>query len=254
MADARAATAGLDTIFLDAGGVLVQPSWTRVAAALAVQDVVVEAAALARAEAQVKRDLDVAHVISATSDASRAHRYFEIVVARARGDDEHRETPPAITAALDDVRAYHARENLWEDVREEAIPALEKLRALGLRRVVVSNANGRLRAAFDRIGLTRHVDDIVDSTEVGYEKPDPGIFRTAMARAATEPARVLHVGDLYHVDVLGARGAGIRGILLDVADLYGDHDCPRVASLTALVDLIAAGDPRPFGPMPAVPP
>lgn len=246
--------AGLDTVFLDAGGVLVQPSWTRVAAALAVQGIAVEVAELARAEAQVKRELDVAHVVQATSDASRAHRYFEIVVARARGADDTAETPPAIAAALDDVRAYHARENLWEDVPDEVVPGLARLRALGLRLVVVSNANGRLRAAFDRNGLTPHLDDIIDSTEVGYEKPDPGIFRLALARAATEPARAVHVGDLFHVDVVGARGAGLRGVLLDVADLYADHDCPRVRSLTALVDLIAAGDPRSFGPFPAVPP
>ena len=244
----------LDAVFLDAGGVLVQPSWTRVATALAAQGVAVDAAALARAEAQVKRELDEAHVIRATSDASRAKRYFEVVVARARGDDDTAPSSAAILAALDDVRLYHARENLWEDVRDDAWASLPRLRALGLRLVVVSNANGRLRAAFDRIGLTPHLDDIIDSTEVGYEKPDPGIFRVALARAGTEPARVLHVGDVYHIDVVGAWRAGIRGVLLDVADLYADHDCPRVPSLAALADLIAAGDARPFGAVPAVSP
>jgi hypothetical protein len=55
------------------------------------------------------------------------------------------------------------------------------------------------------------------------------------------------------VDVVGARAAGVRGILFDVADLYGGHDCPRVGTLDALAALVEAGDPRPFGPAPAVP-
>ena len=45
----------------------------------------------------------------------------------------------------------------------------------------------------------------------------------------------------------GAR-AGIRAVLLDAANLYADHDCPRVPTLAALADLVEAGDPRPFGP------
>jgi putative hydrolase of the HAD superfamily len=239
----------VDTLFLDAGGVLVYPSFARISAALARYDVRVEAAALARAEPQAKRELDVAHRIQATRDATRASLYFDLMLARAGVASS-----AATAAAIAEVEAYHARENLWEDVPAEVVPALARLRAAGLRLIVVSNANGRLRAAFARIGLTAHVDDVIDSFEVGCEKPDPAIFRLALARTATPPERALHVGDLYHVDVVGARRAGVRAVLLDAANLYGDHDCPRVATLRALADLVEAGDPRPFGPAPAVPP
>lgn len=249
MSRRSAATRELDTVFLDAGGVLVHPSWTRISEALGRHGVSVAAAALARAEPHAKRELDVAHEIRQTNDAGRVPRYFDLVLVRAGV------TPSAATdAALAEMRDYHARENLWEDVPAEVVPALGRLRAAGFHLVVVSNANGRLRAVFDRIGLTPHLDDVIDSTEVGYEKPDPGIFRLALARAGSAPGRALHVGDLYHVDVVGARAAGIRGVLLDAADLYGDHDCPRVATLSALVALVEAGDPRPFGLAPAVPP
>jgi hypothetical protein len=47
--------------------------------------------------------------------------------------------------------------------------------------------------------------------------------------------------DLYHVDVEGARAAGLRGVLLDEAGLYPDVDCPRVRSLEELVDQISRG-------------
>ena len=45
----------------------------------------------------------------------------------------------------------------------------------------------------------------------------------------------MHVGDLYHVDVAGARAAGLTPALLDVGGLYPDCDCLRVRSLTELV-------------------
>ena len=244
-----AARAGLETLFLDAGGVLVHPSWTRIAAALARQGVSVDPTALERADPIAKHELDVAHEIRQTTDAARAPRYLERVLAHAGVRGAAR----AMELALTEVRDYHARENLWEDVPAEVVPALGRLRAAGLRLVVVSNANGRLRAAFDRIGLTPHLDDIIDSSEVGYEKPDPVIFQLALSRAGSEPGRAAHVGDLYHVDVVGARAAGVRGVLLDAAGLYGRYDCPRVASVDALATLVEAGDPRPFGSAPPVP-
>jgi len=47
------------------------------------------------------------------------------------------------------------------------------------------------------------------------------------------------VGDIYHVDVVGARAAGIRPVLVDAGGLYGDADCPRVRSLSELAAHLA---------------
>ena len=47
------------------------------------------------------------------------------------------------------------------------------------------------------------------SAEAGAPKPDPAIFRLALARLEVEPARALHVGD-SHADAEGARAAGMR--------------------------------------------
>jgi putative hydrolase of the HAD superfamily len=66
------------------------------------------------------------------------------------------------------------------------------------------------------------------------EKPDPRLFRLALQRAGAAPEEAVHVGDLYEVDVVGARAAGIRAILLDPAGLYPEADCPRVRSLGEL--------------------
>jgi putative hydrolase of the HAD superfamily len=118
---------------------------------------------------------------------------------------------------------------------------LSALKARGLTLVVVSNANGTLRTHMDRVGLSQWFDCVIDSCDEGVEKPDPRIFEIALARVNADPKTTIHVGDLYQVDVVGARAAGLRGILLDETNLHPDADCPRLRSLTELVDQIAAG-------------
>src|SRR5262249_46958294 len=111
---------------------------------------------------------------------------------------------------------------------------LRALRARGLKLVVVSNANGRLRHLFDRIGLADLVDVLFDSFEEGVEKPDPRLFHIALEKSHARPETTLHVGDLYNVDVVGARAAGLHAMLVDIAGLYDGYDCPRVRSFAEL--------------------
>jgi putative hydrolase of the HAD superfamily len=105
--------------------------------------------------------------------------------------------------------------------------------------VVVSNANGRLRHLFDRVHLTRHFDVLLDSHEWNVEKPDPRLFQIALEYAKAQPDRTAHVGDLFYVDVAGARAAGLReGVLLDPSNLYPDADCRRIRRLDELANVI----------------
>lgn len=224
----------LRTLFLDAGGVLVHPNWGRASAAFAAHGVTLSAAQLAQADPLARRDIDEATLIGRTDDRARGWVYFERILAHAGV------TPDARTArALDDLQAYHRAHNLWESVPADVPASLQELRGFGLRLVVVSNANGRLAAMFDRVGLRPLVDVLLDSHDWGVEKPDPRLFQLALAEAGADAATTVHVGDLYHVDVAGARAAGLsQAILFDVADLYAGADCPRVASWPALVALI----------------
>lgn len=224
----------IDTVFLDAGGVLCHPSWTRVAEALVRHGAVVTAAALAAAEQKATYDIDTASVIGSTDDRERGWLYFNLVLHHAGVPQSG-----ATDAALVELRDYHRQDNLWEHVEADVAPALSALRDRGKQLVVVSNANGRLKHLFDRVDLTKWFDQLLDSHEWGVEKPDPRLFQLALEQSRADPARTVHVGDLYHVDVLGARHAGLReGVLFDRAGLYEGVDCPRVASLAALVEWI----------------
>ncbi len=222
----------IETVFLDAGGVLVFPNWTRVSAALAGHGVSADPRALAAAEPHVKRDIDDGRVVATTGNDQRGWLYFDWIFERAgiRPSD-------ATAAAVRELYEYHQKSNLWELVPDGTEAALAKLRALGLRLVVVSNANGQVRNLFDRLGLSKYFDCLIDSFVEGVEKPDPRLFRIALDRSGAQAASTLHVGDLYHVDVIGARAAGLQAVLLDAAGLYPDVDCPRVRSLGELVEL-----------------
>jgi HAD superfamily hydrolase (TIGR01549 family) len=227
----------ITTLFLDAGGVLCHPSWTRVSLALASHGVTVSAETLAAAEPHAKKEMDEATVISATTDAARGWLYFNKVL-------EHAGVPlsPATDQALDELRVYHRAENLWEHVPLDVIPAVTELRRLGLRLVVVSNANGRLRHLFDRLELTAAFDLVLDSHEWGVEKPDPRLFHIALEQSGGRANSTAHVGDFFHIDVAGARAAGLReGILLDTADLYPQADCRRVRTLGELAVAVRNG-------------
>jgi putative hydrolase of the HAD superfamily len=102
----------------------------------------------------------------------------------------------------------------------------------------VSNANGTLHRAFDRLGLTPLLDVVFDSFLEKVEKPDPRFFQIALDRAGSSASSTIHVGDIYHVDVVGARAAAIRPVLLDPAGLYPDADCARIRKLSELSALV----------------
>src|SRR5262245_53707314 len=226
----------IETLFLDAGGVLVVPNWTRVADALERRGIIVADETLGAADLRAKRRLDLGDTIRSTTDSERGWLYFNLVL------EECGVPLSAVTDdALAELRAYHDAHNLWERVPGGVVSTLGQLRALGLRLVVVSNANGRLRAMFDRLGLASLVDVVFDSFEERVEKPDPRLFEIALERSGGQRETTMHVGDLYHVDVVGARAAGLSAVLLDVGGLYDGYDCPRIRTFAELPALVTAG-------------
>jgi FMN phosphatase YigB (HAD superfamily) len=142
-----------ETIFLDAGVTLVWPNWERVSETLRVHGIQVDAAALAAADPFVRRSLDEPHLIAAATDQRRGRNYFESILARAGVA-----LTPAAQRALSRLEEYQRTMNLWESVPAFVAPTLAELRRRGYRLVVVSNANGTVRRAFQRIGLFELVD------------------------------------------------------------------------------------------------
>ena len=89
---------------------------------------------------------------------------------------------------------------------------LAELRARGVRTGVVSNLSWTGEALVDRLRrlLPEHTFEfVIASSDYGVRKPDPLIFRAALARAGLPPEEVWFCGDQIEADVFGAQGVGI---------------------------------------------
>jgi putative hydrolase of the HAD superfamily len=223
----------VDAVLFDAGGTLIRLDYAFMRACTRRRNHEISDSALARGEALVRREIDRRAAQPGgprDRDADRVAMYFGAVLESAG-------VPRAAAeAAAVELADEHARANLWRVPMPGAAAALAALRARGFRVGVVSNADGRVASLLEAAGLAPHLETIVDSHLEGVEKPDPEIFRRALARLAVPAARAAYVGDIFAIDVLGARGAGLSAILIDETGGYADAECPRIAALHELLD------------------
>ena len=137
------------------------------------------------------------------------------------------------------IREIQERAHLWTHVAEGTEEVLETLLERGYRLAVVSNADGRVADALNRAGLGGFLEFVLDSQVVGVEKPDPRIFLMACERLGQAPEACLYVGDLYPVDYVGARGAGLSALLLDPLGMH-QGSAHRIESLRELPPWLSA--------------
>jgi putative hydrolase of the HAD superfamily len=231
----------IDTLFLDVGNTLISIDFAWVAEELSARSVPATAAALARAEAAARpgysRRLFVDGVPAGT-DLFRAYLVAmleRLPQAAALGEARF---DALVTELRGVLRPDGRASTLWRCVMPGVVEALARLQALGLKLVVVSNSDGTVEHSLVEAGLRQYLTHVVDSAIAGHEKPDPRIFRYALAEAAADPARTAHIGDLYHADVLGARGAGVHALLLDPYGDWRDVDCAVARDLSEVAELI----------------
>jgi putative hydrolase of the HAD superfamily len=100
----------------------------------------------------------------------------------------------------------------------EAIDILDRLRGMGLRLGMISNATSDdlIRDITAKHRIERYFDPLVTSAGFGWIKPHPGIFAHVL-RAWDVPApTVVMIGDTLRADIAGADAAGMRSILVDI--------------------------------------
>ena len=89
-------------------------------------------------------------------------------------------------------------------------------------------SNWPLAATIDRFveaaGWDRSLTGVVVSQRVGTIKPHPEIFRVTSAQLNVPSAAILHVGDDWAADIVGAKDAGWRAAYLHTPD--GDSPLP----------------------------
>lgn len=117
--------------------------------------------------------------------------------------------------------------DVYPNVRE----TLEKLKMENYKLGIVSNAQKVFTMPELRMfNLEKYFDKIVISSDFGFKKPDPRLFKMALNALNVRPGRAIYVGN-DAVDVEGAHSVGMKAIFLDTG--YGRKACKP--------DFIAAG-------------
>lgn len=87
-------------------------------------------------------------------------------------------------------------------------------------------------------GLQPYFENTITAEKVGYKKPHPKIFHTALALANTTNKNALMIGDSLEADVEGALNVGMQAIHFNSHTEEEHQKCPIVYSLADLNFLI----------------
>ena len=214
----------IKALFFDVGNTLLFPNRKRMLRSLHARDVFPPEQLMQEVERQTKREFDAL----LESHASVDHGFWNIYYSRLL-----KELGIADDSICSDLVARTRISANWCDIRPGTREALLRL-AKHYRLGVISNADGKIADILAHCGIADCFETITDSGIVGKEKPHPLIFQTALQSLGVAAEESLYAGDLYSVDYLGSKQAGMNSVLFDVAGAYKDRGLPRVESLEQL--------------------
>ncbi len=220
-------------VIFDAGNTLLRMNYAIIAEHLQTRGRAVTLDQVEEAELRARVRLDPHLAPGASTESATTHgRYLRYLLEYLAITEE-----AEIQAIARWRRDYNLPVGLWNRADPEALSAVRRVREAGFVAGVISNSNGSVRSILEETGLAAHLHFIIDSSLVGVEKPDPRIFHLGLREAGVAPEEAVYVGDLYSVDVLGARAAGLEGILLDPRGFWGPRDCHLARGLDEAVHL-----------------
>lgn len=220
-------------ILLDVGGVFLLPSHAHIRSALSrIGHVVADDDSIDRAHYRSVRVFPMNLEPGAYMD-DYWNEYLESY-ARSVGVGED-----LVGEAAEHLRNEYVTGGLWSRVIAGSQEGLRRLVDTGIPVGVVSNSDGTIEARLEEMGVLQvgsgpgvEVRCLVDSGNVGVEKPDPRIFDRALETLGMLPEDIWYVGDTPAFDVVGAQRAGLHPILMDPFEINGDFGVPCVTSLT----------------------
>ncbi|HNV69155.1 MAG TPA: HAD-IA family hydrolase [Candidatus Ozemobacteraceae bacterium] len=229
----------LKAVFFDVGGTLIFPNPERIGATFAQTG----------SALPTERWLEAVHRASASLDAQLEagkrmgddwwQVYFGLVVSHATGRPAHEWS--GFKTFLKQLKDDHVAHNLWDSVAPGAPETVERLQMAGFSLGVISNSDGRVRYQLQQAKLAERFSFIIDSYEVGCDKPDAKIFHLGLKHAGLKPQQVLYVGDFVEIDHRGATGVGMEAVIIDPLRLRRHLDGVRfidsISQLPSLLDL-----------------
>jgi len=103
-------------------------------------------------------------------------------------------------------------QNLWRRPIAGMFELTGELAERGVPLAIVSNSEGRLAELVDLVGLTRYFAVVIDSGKLDFEKPDRRMFELAASALGGSLEDLIHVGDAWEADVVGALDAGASAL------------------------------------------
>jgi putative hydrolase of the HAD superfamily len=204
--------ARLQAIIFDVGGTLIYPShpigetYSRFARAYGVKLIAEETNLAFREAIKNAAPRPKGTVPSNGDDRSWWKNVVKTsLVGRSFSEPERFET------FFEEVYIYYAEPEAW-NIYPEVIEVLEALRDYSLELVVLSNWDARLHSVLDGNGLGEYLPRRFISSELGWEKPDPAIYRHVSDVLRIGPSSLLSVGDDLSNDVKGPRKAGWKAV------------------------------------------
>ncbi len=135
---------------------------------------------------------------------------------------------------FDSLYNFYSGSEAWA-LEPGSSEVLGQLQSWSVPAAVVSNFDSRLPALLETLGIAHLLSEIVFSSGAGCAKPDPDIFKLALARLSIRPEDCWHVGDSPHDDCEGATRAGIKPLLYDPS---GRHGAPVYRKISRLEEVL----------------
>ena len=139
--------------------------------------------------------------------------WWKQVVARSLPENAFAE-PAAFEAFFEEVYLHFAKAEAW-GIYPEALEVLKALSDYGVELVALSNWDARLHTVLDGSGLGEYLPKRFISAELGWEKPDPAIYRHVAEILRQPPTALMSVGDDPRNDVEGPRKAGWQAMQIE---------------------------------------
>jgi putative hydrolase of the HAD superfamily len=245
----RSRLARPDVVFLDLGDTLVRvhPTWAAVYRTVFPEfGISVADDDFHQAFAAVFARWEGNGPFEATEEAS--YQRLKALDGLAFGMLGYHDLPDSFFRRVDQV--FRERSAWW--VYPDVLPGLDALVGAGVRLAVISNWSWSAPELIHDLQLARHFEAMIISARVGYQKPHREIFEHALKLMRVASERAIHVGDSVSADVQGARGAGIRPVLISRGShVHGDGhgrdidlaDVPVVSDMYGLLDLLGIDRP-----------
>lgn len=214
----------IEVIFFDVGGTLLFPDHEKTLVPLWNRGVRPTEAQLLVAERDARTAMD--QIVSQTAKVDQS--YWGIYYSRLQrevGIHDH-----VLHGEL--VKLVRTSSN-WSRMLPGTFEILDLLKRK-YRLAVISNSDGHMRERLATLGFGPYFEHVIDSGNVGHEKPAPQIFQAALSAMSVQADRALYLGDIYAIDYLGAQKAGMKPVLMDIAGVYSQTDLPRINFLSEL--------------------